>query len=135
MKEALNSKNSKAPEIIKSIWDVLVDHLTNEHNFTNDEAESVSTCVVNHLVNDWRGQIIYFPKFAQLKNTPRDIAIYQQFNGSNQSDLAKKYNLSVPRIYRIIEQVRKDEVARRQTTIIFDVEDDEDDVENDEPEK
>ncbi|MOA58273.1 Mor transcription activator family protein [compost metagenome] len=49
-----------------------------------------------------------------MKLSRRDRQIYDDFNGSNQSALARKYGVSLQWVYKIIKAVRKEEIARRQ---------------------
>ncbi|WP_283228558.1 Mor transcription activator family protein, partial [Haemophilus influenzae] len=40
--------------------------------------------------------------------------IFNEFNGSNHRELARKYNVSMQWIYQIVKKVTKEEIARRQ---------------------
>jgi Mor family transcriptional regulator len=66
------------------------------------------------MCQHWGGQLLYFPKGESLHRSERDLKIYGEFNGSNQAELAQKYETSIQHVYRIIEAVRADEIARRQ---------------------
>lgn len=46
----------------------------------------------------------YFPKFESLFRDSRNQMIYNEFNGSNYREIAKKYNLSETRIREIINE-------------------------------
>ena len=47
----------------------------------------------------------------------RDMKIYEEFNGNNHRELARKYNVSMQWVYKIVKKVHKDEVARRQMSM------------------
>ncbi len=48
------------------------------------------------------------------KLSKRDETIYQEFNGINHSELARKYGVSLQWIYKIVKAVQKEEMAKRQ---------------------
>lgn len=58
--------------------------------------------VANQLAEEWGGQHVYVPMDKQR----RDARIYELFTGSNHHDLAKRFKLGVPTIYKIIDQER-----------------------------
>lgn len=49
-------------------------------------------------------RMVYFPTGEKLKSALRDALIYREFKGHNQLALAKKYNLTVVRIYQIVAE-------------------------------
>ena len=70
--------------------------------------KDVSYC----LANQWGGQMVYMPQDTASKHA----AIYADFTGDNHSELAEKYNLSVPHIYQIVAQERERR-KHKQTTL------------------
>ena len=48
------------------------------------------------------GEAVYVPKIESLQRAARDRAVRRGFDGSNYSDLARKYGLSVAWIRQII---------------------------------
>lgn len=58
--------------------------------------------VANQLAEEWGGQHVYVPMDKQR----RDARIYELFTGANHHDLAKRFKLGVPTIYKIIDQER-----------------------------
>lgn len=59
------------------------------------------------LMDDYRSTDIYFPRLDFLTNKVRNNSICKEFNGSNQKELARKYNLSPRYIYDIIAKARE----------------------------
>jgi len=90
-----------------------------DHGIEPDVAEQASTAIADHLANHWGGQVISFPKEYLFKMAERDIRIYDEFNGSNQPELARRYGMSVRGIYKLISRVRKRELDRRQSRLPF----------------
>lgn len=59
-----------------------------------------------------------------VKLSRRDRQIYDEFNETNHSELARKYAVSLQWIYMIVKAVRKDEKARRQVDMFASLTDD-----------
>lgn len=74
------------------------------HNVSADE---IAVNVFNGMAEHWGGQLIYFPKCITQKISRRNQQIWQDFTGTNYSELAKSYGLSLQRIYQIIGECRK----------------------------
>ncbi|ARO89099.1 DNA-binding protein [Nitrosospira lacus] len=84
---------------------------------SDEKAIEVGQAVADLMAHIWGGQLIYFPKGMIRNLSKRDREIYAEFNGSNHSALAKKHDVSIQWIYRIIEKVRLEEVALRQPNL------------------
>ena len=54
------------------------------------------------LSNYARGDEIYFPKVENVVSPARNRRIKKEFNGSNDKELADKYNLTVKQIWNIL---------------------------------
>jgi Mor family transcriptional regulator len=65
------------------------------------------------LSNYARGDEIYFPKVENVVSPARNRRIKKEFNGSNDKELADKYNLTVKQIWNIL----KDEPPVGQMTL------------------
>ena len=74
----------------------------------------VSKKLTHHLASNWGGQLIYFPKNLLGRVSERDLKIYKEFNGKNHVELARKYDLTVQHIYRIVKEVGMAERAKNQ---------------------
>ena len=55
------------------------------------------------LSNYARGDEIYFPKVESVVSPARNRRIKKKFNGSNDKELAKKYNLTLKQIWNILK--------------------------------
>lgn len=110
---------TQAPELMNNLFEVISDSLRN-NGISEDEAISIAIDVTNEVIHNWRGQQIYIPQALQMQLSQRDLHIYHSFNGYNHAELAKKYGISMQRVYQIIAKVRKDEMARRQLLIFQD---------------
>lgn len=114
----MNDKKTRhrAPEFLANLLEysqlVLV-----KHGIKPDDATKISREISKQMCDVWGKQLIYFPEWLREELSERDLKIYAEFNGHNQNELARSYNLSIQAIYRIISIVRVDEIARRQTTL------------------
>jgi len=84
-----------------------------------DMAEKISHSTVDHLRKDYGGEHIYFPKGKELDAIFKHLEIYKRWNGHNQVELAKEFNITVPSIYRILKKAHKKEIDKRQSKMDF----------------
>lgn len=59
------------------------------------------------LSNYARGDEIYFPKVESVVSPARNRRIKKEFNGSNDKELAEKYNLTLKQIWNILKDGRQ----------------------------
>lgn len=88
-----------------------------DYGIATDVAEQAGAAIANTLAEHWGGQLISIPKDYHFKLAKRDLRIYGEFNGINHAQLARKYNLTVRGIYKLVERVRRREVERRQAEL------------------
>lgn len=72
-----------------------------------DKADQVGMEIANRMSDNWRGQIIYFPAGLSAKIHTRDLQIWDEFTGNNHSQLAKKYEVSLQWVYKIVKTMRE----------------------------
>ena len=77
-----------------------------EHGIDEDLAEQAGCAICDRLADNWGGQGITFPKDHRFRLSKRDVEIYEEFNGRNHNELAKKYHVTTRAIYKIIRRVR-----------------------------
>ncbi|BFR47473.1 Mor transcription activator domain-containing protein [Nitratidesulfovibrio sp. HK-II] len=58
--------------------------------------------IADRLAEEWGGQNVYIP----MDSARRNARLYNEFTGDNVHDLAKKYRLSVARVYSIVADER-----------------------------
>lgn len=77
-----------------------------------DQVESAARKIVDEMRFTWGGHLVYFPKGKALDIYDRDRRMWDDFNGSNHAELARKYDLTLQGVYqrlRSIRQVIRDE--------------------------
>jgi Mor family transcriptional regulator len=104
----------KAPELLTDLAAQSAAILVEIACFDVEKAELIGQEIALTMVKHWGGQLIYFPKGMFFQVALRYVQIYEEFNGRNCTDLAKKYGMSVSWIYRIIKRVRQEEHDRTQ---------------------
>lgn len=105
---------SKGPELLVDLTEHVAAALSELVSMEDGTARHVAKEVADRMAAHWGGQNVYFPMGQAGKVSQRDRQIYEEFNGTNQSDLARKWGMSLQWIYKIVKAVRKDELARRQ---------------------
>ena len=86
----------------------------------HQSATVISKQLSRHLSDNWGGQLIYFPQNHGGKLDERDKQIYEEFDGRNHAYLARKYNLAIQQIYKIVKTVGQYELANRQGSLLDD---------------
>lgn len=105
---------SKGPELLVDMAQHVTVCLVELLGVPTEKAEQVAHEIANRMASHWGGQNIYFPMGLSYKLSQRDQQIYDEFNGDNHSDLARKYGVSLQWIYKIIKTVRQEEINSRQ---------------------
>jgi Mor family transcriptional regulator len=102
-------------DVVEQAKNVLVDH-----GVDTDVSEQAATAIAEHLADHWGGQLINFPKNFLYKLAQRDRVIYDEFNGRNIAELARKFNMSVRGIYKVINRAQKRAVKEKQPDLFGD---------------
>lgn len=100
-------------ELLSDVAD-LVAVVLEDHGVEVGLAEQCGAALADRLAAHWGGQLINIPKDYRFKLAARDLLIYEEFTGNNHADLARKYDMTVRGIYKIIERARKRDLDYRQ---------------------
>lgn len=106
--------DNRVPELVADLEDQAVACLMSVLPMERQQAVEVSKKLSHYLTSNWGGQLIYFPKNLLGRVSERDLKIYKEFNGKNHVELARKYDLTVQHIYRIVKEVGLAERAKNQ---------------------
>lgn len=77
-------------------------------------ALEIGTEAVARLDDTFAGTMLYWPKGRSEKATDRHEEIARAFNGTNVAELAARFNMTEPSIYRVLKQARD---ARRRAPV------------------
>jgi Mor family transcriptional regulator len=95
-----------APDLLRDLYDQTT-HLAKQRGLAREEADQLALALVDVMTGNWGGRNINFPKGTTMRLLKRDLAIWQEFDGRNHSDLAEKYDVTTVWVYSIIRKVRK----------------------------
>ena len=113
--------DTRVPELVADLEaQAIACLMENVPTLDGQTAIIISKKLSQHLSCNWGGQLIYFPKNQGGKLDERDKQIYAEFNGKNHQELARKYNLAVQQIYKIVKAVGAHEMANRQGSLLDD---------------
>ena len=99
--------HNRTPELLTDLESQIKTHLLPEMDA--HRAHIISRKISQYLSHHWGGQL-----------DERDKQIYADFNGSNHAALAKKYDLAVQQIYKIIKIARQYDLTQRQQGLFDD---------------
>jgi len=92
--ELLEDIHSRAAEIAQEL------------GVEREQADQIGCAIANHLAENWGGQNFTIPMDHHYRVSKRDQQIYDEFDGRNHHILARKFNMSVRGIYKVIARVR-----------------------------
>lgn len=103
----------KAPEILTDLAKHVEKELV-ESGMENDNARFIAMGAAVRVAKAWGGNLVYIPLNVRFHLAERDVQIYNEFNGTNHRELAKKYGISIVWLYQIIRQVRRERSSQLQ---------------------
>lgn len=77
------------------------------------KAAAIATALVEDIRRKWGGGLVYIPKGAMYTKQQRDDEVLRAFNGKNQAELARRFNVSISCIYDILTKKRSFSAANR----------------------
>ena len=110
---------NKSPELLADLAIQCAAVIHEQLGIEASMAEEIGRATAERMSFIWGGQNIYFPKGLIYQLSIRDRQIFEEFNGKNHADLARKHKVSLQWIYKLIKAVRAEEIAKRQMT--FDI--------------
>lgn len=108
------NSRSKAPELLTDMLAHITSALVDLADMPADQAARLGQEITDRMASHWGGQNIYFPMGLSARLSERDRKIFEEFDGSNHSDLARKHKVSLQWVYKIIKQVRQEQLRERQ---------------------
>lgn len=114
---AVDIFEEKAPEVLADLAKHIEMALEEKCQFTPERAKQIGIDIAQKMAQNWGGEVIYIPRNLLMVLNERDMQIYNEFNGNNHRELARKYNVSMQWVYKIVKRIHKDEIARRQISM------------------
>ena len=94
------------PEILEDLADRIARVLIERAGIDAAVARQVGREVAEHVRQHWGGSQIYIPKGEAYAVSERDQAIFERFNGTNVTELARLHDLSERQIRAIVKRVK-----------------------------
>ena len=96
----------KRHELLEELQAVIARQLE-EMGTAPDAASVIGSSAVDYLSTYWAGQVVTFPKDAQYKLTLKELEIYDQFDGRNKDDLARRYGMTPRGMGKLLNRIRE----------------------------
>jgi Mor family transcriptional regulator len=81
------------------------------------KAEDIARECVHDICVAHGGAWMYIAKDDIFELTKRDREIFEKYNGRNMQQMVEKYGITHVRILQIVAQVKKEELAKRQSRL------------------
>lgn len=94
------------PPLLSEIADHAAEVLLEIVGLPREQAEHAGFEIMRRIAEVMGGAQVYIPKPDTLLRHERDQAIWREFDGRNQHELARKYGVSVIWIYSVIRRMR-----------------------------
>ncbi|MFM5618471.1 Mor transcription activator family protein [Aeromonas veronii] len=107
---------AKWPKALSELVDVLACELV-RGGMAQEQAKAQARKLALVQAHYMGGRAYYIPTGDHLKAALRDRAIWDEFNGRNIDQLARKHGLSVPQTYAVVAEQRKLLVNRLQRNL------------------
>lgn len=92
------------PETLRDLADCIQETLG---QIAADPAVHPALAIVEAIRFRFGGSLLYIPKGAAMDRATRDVELCAAFTGCNHRELARRYGLSVSKVYDILAAHRK----------------------------
>lgn len=110
----LNAPLREPPEMLASLRRIAASVLADKALLDSELAAHAAHEIMMAFAEHWGGDSVYVPKADTLQRHSRDLAIWAEFRGDNQAQLARKYRISKVWVYAIVKRMARLEADRRQ---------------------
>lgn len=104
---------SRQHEFSQALYDIIYHALLGQ-GVDKTQATTIAEESTDTVLDEFGGENLYIPKNISGKAARRNRQIYDEFTGDNHEVLAKKYGVTLQRIYAIIKEQRQFEFNTRQ---------------------
>lgn len=101
-------------ELLQALADHVAQSAKDTLDISPELAEAHGNEVAMLMATVWGGQMLYMPKGIHLQASKLHQLLFDEFTGRNQRELARKHNLSLAFVYKVIKRMRLAVVARDQ---------------------
>ena len=101
-----HAKEERRAELLVAIISHVSDSLV-KTGIKEEQAYDIAVNLSDSLRHLFGGQMFYMPKGQELDTLIKHHQIFREFNGRNQEELSRKYNISVQHLYRVMKKLQK----------------------------
>lgn len=94
-------------DAIEMLTDEIVYFFKN-NNCPDQESKEMASALMEQIAHNLSGITIYIPRLMVLQK--RNAQMVKEFNGRNQRELAKRYDVSLMTVYNVLSAARQKEV-------------------------
>lgn len=104
------------PEILADLAEQIARSLVSR-GMATDIAADLGRESAEHIRRHWGGQLVYISKGVAFILSKRDMEIWEKWNGRNTLELCREYEITLQRLYQILNARREREVKKRQVRL------------------
>lgn len=102
-------------------WTMIIARELNIAKLPDQNIETLANHIALAIADEFAGQQIYVPCFFSQEVAARHQTIYDEYGSkADIPDLCRKYEISERHLYRILAQVRAQDLASRQKSLFDD---------------
>ncbi|OLF53766.1 Mor transcription activator family protein [Pseudomonas chlororaphis] len=110
----MKEPSSTAGELLQTLADHVAQSAKETLGVGPELAEAHGNEVAMLMATVWGGQNLYMPKGIHLQASKLHQQLFDECTGRNQRELARKYNLSLAFVYKVVKRMRLAIIARDQ---------------------
>jgi Mor family transcriptional regulator len=97
---------------------IIARELVSELKLPSDKASTLGNRIALAIADDFAGQQIYVPNFFSVEIAARHKEIYEKYRSKDDiPELCREYDITERHLYRILAQVRAQDLASRQSSL------------------
>lgn len=104
----------RLPHMMPDLADLVAREVAQYLGAAPEVAQSMGWSVVEAFCQRWGGVAVYVPKADVLERASLYERIWQEFDGRNHEELARRHGITVVWVYQIVKRMRALDRARRQ---------------------
>ena len=104
-------------EFVTRLVEIGVANLVHQAGLQEPLARAAMRDIAHDVCREYGGQPMYIPQDHDFQLTPRDLAIFEAFRGTNIAEIAAEHGISTRQVYNIVAHARRIHAARNQPTL------------------
>ena len=113
----MSEEKKRLRVFVETCTELLKKRIKAELKLPDDKAAELARDLVHDICVEYGGRYMYVVKDYEYTLGPRDLEIYQMFNGRNIIQVTEKYGITHTRVYQIVKVIHAIELAKRQSQL------------------